>query len=232
MRKTKKCSSTTPRPIDRTQSINKLQHRWLVASFRKFGPNSHGAAAQSLSFYAAKETSSLLYSSRILALLISDNLLEALARRVIAISTASPICSMETWGFGSLTASRRWLRGPISSRRSLCSVYREQSIDLQDLEHSDPINASIKGALVRSFCGKVYLLHRLRLSTPVIFLVKALSRNWLVWLVTGTTVMRALSFVGAHLTRGLLCPSPRPMKRSGHCWQCSWVEHHCPRVIV
>ena len=60
-----------------------------------------------------------------------------------------------------------------------------QSIDLQGLEHSDPIIASRKGALVRSFCCSVYYLLKECLLALDIFLVKASLRDSLVQLVTG-----------------------------------------------
>jgi len=44
-----------------------------------------------------------------------------------------------------------------------------RSIDLQGLEHSDPIIASKKGVLVRSFCCSVYYLLKERLLALDIF---------------------------------------------------------------
>jgi len=61
-----------------------------------------------------------LYSSRILVLLIRDVLLEMFARRVIAVSTASP------WSVEGYTASSNWLSGPTASKMRM---YRVRFID-------------------------------------------------------------------------------------------------------
>ena len=101
------------------------------------------------------------------------------------------------------------------------------SIDLQSLEHSNPIITLQKGALVRSFCGSVYWLLKEHLLAPVIFLVKASFRNLLVRLVTRTTLIRILSFVGCHHPTG--GHFFRLTKQSGHCW---WVLERRITVII
>ena len=112
-----------------------------------------------------------------------------------------------------LTASSSWLSGPIGSRGSPSGVYRERSINLQDLENSDPIIASRKGAVVRSYCSSVYWLLKERLLAPDIFSVKVSSRNSLVQLVTGTTLIGILSFAGASSSnRGSLWSIPSAHK--------------------
>ena len=124
---------------------------------KKIGPNNRGAVlAQSCSLAAAKGVSSLLYSSRMLARLTAEIWVEVLASGVSAVSMASPIWSIDTWGSSSLMASRSWVRDPTASSTCPCSIDNVQSSDLVILEHWLAIIIMSKnGIFVSLFCGIV-----------------------------------------------------------------------------
>ena len=72
---------------------------------------------------------------------------------------------------------KHWRMWVTTSKYCAANTADLWSIDLQGLEHSDPIIASRKGALVRSFCCSVYYLLKERLLALDIFLVKVSLRD-------------------------------------------------------
>ena len=126
--------------------------RWSAACLVKDCPNSSGAAARrSGSSSSAKETNSLLYSSRIFVLLYIENCVAALPRKATADCTESSttwksrLCSSSPLSLPIF--SNRSVRGPTASNINACRRARDWSVDLTAGRHSAAMTLSSFGAM-------------------------------------------------------------------------------------